>query len=180
MAVLRHLPAETPVLVIVPLINQFVVRLRRADPVIVKFLEIIYLGHLRGFGGLIETAVVKALIVLRPRRAGEFHPLQIVAQILAGPHVAHLPFLPIRTGRGQSVGHEIAVVADGEAGQRHRAVGGKFVGIEQHDRFGVERRERVEHALVLQPVVPTEEVAAALLERRAVTLVIPELRQPRA
>src|SRR5439155_27140662 len=114
--------------------------------------------------------------VFRPRRAGEFYPLDMIGQILAAADVPHFPFVPIRAGAGQTVSHKIAVVADRMAAYCHRAVGGELVWIEEDFGFTIQRLDSVEHALVLQSVVPAEEIAPALFERGAIALVIPKLR----
>ncbi len=101
-------------------------------------------------------------------------------QVLAGVDVADPPLAPVAAGRLQAVSEQPGVLADRRAGQRHRAVRRERVRIEQHARLrlAVERRGPVEDVLVLQPVVLCVEVAAALLVRHAVLLVVPQRGQP--
>ena len=145
----------------------------------VKFVEIIHLRQLRGFRRFIVARVIKTAAVRRPRRVGKFHPLDHVRQIRRRPHIAHAPFLPVRSRHGQTIRHEISVLADLDAAQRHRAIGREFVRIEQDGRLGFERGQSVEHALILETVVLVIEVAPAFLERHSVTLEVPQLGQTR-
>ena len=137
MAIVSHGGAEAPVFMIRAIVHQAVGGLRRPDDVIIDFLEIIHLGELSVGLGLIVAGIEKAFAILGPGRAGEFHPFQGVGQVLAGADIADLPFLPVGTGGGQPVGHELAIVANGHAGEGDGAIGGKFVGIEQHGGLGV-------------------------------------------
>ena len=177
--IVRHVPAEAPLLLIRPLVNQRVLRLRGADTMIKKLLKIIRALQRFARFRLLVTAVKKALAVLRPGRAGELDPLQFVRQIRPRPHVAHLPLLPVRAGHGQPVRHEISVLTEAVATQRHRAIGRQFVWIEQHARFGLKGVGHVQHRLILQPVVLRKKVTPALFERHPVALVIPQFLQAR-
>ena len=108
----------------------------------------------------------ESLVVLGPGRLGKLDPLQVIAEILAGPHIAHLPFVPIGSGGRQGVGQQVSVVADRRAGHGYGAVGGECVGIQQHLGLRLQSLHGVEHRLVLQPVVPADEVAASFARSR--------------
>ena len=177
-AVVGHTAVEIPILVIGPMINEFVLGLQCAEAMIIEFVEEIGLGQPGLFGRFVVARVKKSLAIFGPGRAGKLHPPDDVRRVRGRSHVAHVNLLPVRAGGGKRVGHEIAVLRDVITFQRHRAVGGKFVRIEQQRRLGVERRHCVKHVLVLQPVVLRIEVTPALFERRAVTLVIPQFGQP--
>ena len=179
MAVIGHGPVEIPILVIGPMINEFVLGLRRPEPMIIEFVEVIGFRQPGLFGRFVVTRVKKSLAIFCPGRARKFHPFDDIGPIFHRSHLTHADFLPIGPGSGKRVSHEIAVLGDVIAFQRHSSVSGKLVRVEQHLRLGVKRGDRVKHALILQPVVPGEEIAASLLERHAVTLVIPQPGQAR-
>ena len=143
---------------------------------IVELLEIVCVpqGCALGF---VVTAVVEALIVFAPGCAGELEPLEIVGEIFAGIDVADMPLVPVGAGSGEAVGHQLAIVGDGCAGQRDGAVGGERVRIEQEARLGVQRFGDKKDVLLLESGVVLEEVASAMLAGRGVTLVVPELGQ---
>lgn len=65
-----------------------------------------------------------------------------------------------------------AVVAHRIARQRHGSVLRPAIGIEKYLGLGIERSGGVQHALRLQSVVLAPEIAAALAERQAITLVV--------
>ena len=176
--VIRDAATKAPVRLIAPLVNEHVVILRRADLMEIELLELVHpLQRITGLGRVI-TRVVEALPVLGPAHAAELHPLQMIPQIRARAHVAHLPLVPVRPARRKAVSHQVPVLAQLVAGERHRAVGRKFVGVEQHARGRLQSVRHVEHALVLQAIILGEKVAPALLERDAVALKVPQLREP--
>src|SRR5690606_32589832 len=116
---------------------------------------------------LIIAAVKETGSVLRPRRAGELHPFENILGVLGGRYVADTPLFPVGTGRGEAVGHVSAVLADGITLERNGSILRKLVRVEQNSGRGVERIHGVKHALVLEPIVASDEVALALFERNA-------------
>jgi hypothetical protein len=122
---------ELPLLLVGAFVDEPVLRLRGAEPVVVQLLVVV--GPLQVLAGLRlgEAAVVEAPAVLRPRGARELDPAQVVLAVAAGLDVADLPLLPVGAGRGQAVGEPFPVVADGGAGQGDGAVGRQRVGVEQ-------------------------------------------------
>ena len=170
--------AERPFLLVGTVEDEHVVALRRADLVEVQFLEVIDIGQLGRFVRRIIAAVEETLVVLGPRGARELGPLDVVRQILARFDVAHFPLVPVGTGGGRGVGQVFAVRADRGAGQRHRAVGGQGVRVQQQTRLVGQFFHRVQHGLVLQAIVAAVEVTAALFRWRRETLIVPQLGQP--
>src|SRR6267142_5410241 len=174
MPIVSNLAAKTPILMVRPFVNQRVLGLRSAETMEIQFLEIVHSFELLPRLGLVVATVEKAFAVFGPGRAGKFHPLNLVAQILRPEYVSHFPFLPVRARRGDIIGDQISIITDGHAAQGRGAVSRELVGIEQQPRRGSERVERVKHALVLEAVVPGEEIATAFFKGDAVTLEIPE------
>src|SRR5262249_46327936 len=75
-------------------------------------------------------------------------------------------------------GDEVTVLAHFDALQRHGSISSELVGINEYGHRRIERRERVEHTLVLQSVVLADEIALALLEWNAISLKVPQAREP--
>src|SRR5215813_13395563 len=175
--VFGDLAAESPFLLVFALVDQNVFGLRRAEAVVEELLIVVRVFELSLLVRLVVAAIEKSFAVRRPRRAGELHPFNRIGEVIPSLDLASLPFLPIRTGGRKPISQVFAVLADRVARQRDRAVSGKFVRIEQHARFAVERFQRVEHVLILEAVVFEIEITATLFERRSVFLVVPELGQ---
>ena len=174
-AVLGRSGVEAPFLLVGPMVDQLVLGLRRAEAVVEDFLVVVPgLVFLAGFRRVV-AGVVEALVVLRPGGAGELRPLEEVRVVISGGDVAHPPLVPVGPGAGNGVGHQGAVVREGEVGEGHGAVGRERVGVQQDAGFRIEGGERVEDRLVLQAVIAGVEVAAAGLERGVEALDVPEL-----
>ena len=156
-----------------PAVDQHVGRLRCADAVKKDLLVVVQALELRPFLRLVVAAVEEALVVLRPARAGKLGPLDMVRQVLARLDVPHLPFVPVRPGDRNGIGEELRVVADVKSGGRYRAIFRQQVRIEEHAVLALNRGQRVEHVLVLQPVVAQEKVTRTSLEESGVALEIP-------
>src|SRR3954467_11109148 len=62
--------------------------------------------------------------------AREFYPLEVETYIFSRADVAHLPFLPIGTSSGQSVGQQFPGLRNRRSAQRDRAIGGQRVWID--------------------------------------------------
>src|SRR5881396_3509903 len=105
MAIVGYASAKTPILMVWSFVNQHVFRLGRAQTVEVQLLEVVYSLELLSRLWLIVAAVEKAFPVFGPGCAREFHPFNLVAQVLGGSNVAHFPFLPVGPGAGDAVGH---------------------------------------------------------------------------
>ena len=101
----------------------------------------------------------------------------MVAQHLAGGDVLDVDLLPVAAVAGDGVAEVVAVVGDAERGEGHGAVVGELVGVEQLHGLAVKGVLVVEDALVLQTVVVVEEVAVALLPRRALLGVVQQVFQ---
>jgi len=176
-AVVGDSAVEAPVLVVGAVVDEEVVRLRRAQGVVVELVEVVGLGELLGLGGGVVAAVEEPFAVLGPGDAGELDPLDVVGEVLGGGDVADADLLPVGAGDGEGVGEAVAVVGDVEAGEGDRAVFRKRVGVEKEGGLVGEVGGGVEDGLVLQAVVAGEEVAVGALEGDAVALVVPELGQ---
>ncbi len=124
-AIVGDAAEKAPFLLVRALIDQLILRLRRAEPVIIELLKIVQALELMGGIRFVEAAVEKSLPILCTGRARGLHPLDQVRQIRARFDLAHLPFLPIGTGGGKAVGDEPAVIADRIGSQGHGAVGGE-------------------------------------------------------
>ncbi len=179
-AVVGHLAIEAPFLFVRPLVDELVVRLRRAQQMIEQLLKVIDAGQFRLFVGLVVAAVIEALAIRRPRCGRELDPLQAIVEVATAIHVAHAPLLPIRAGRRQAVSEQAAVRADGATGKGHGAVGGKRVRVQENARFGIQRAGDVNHALVLQTVVAAVKKSPAAGRGDAVLFVVPQLLEPAA
>src|SRR5208282_4276948 len=76
-----------------------------------------------------------------------------------------------------TVGDILAVLADRQTRQGHRAVLGPLVGVEKNAGCALQRFEHVEDILVLETVVLREKVPTANLAWRRIALVVPKLPQ---
>ena len=161
------------------MIDQRVLGLRRAKVVIIQFLKIIYTLQFIRARRFIVPAVKEPFGVFGPRRVRSLYPLDQIGAVFPGRDFAHTPLLPVRATGGSAIRHQIAALGDCHARQRHRAIGRQLVRVQQYAPRAVERIHRVEHALVLQPVVFCIKVAPGFLERHAISFVIPKLGQPR-
>jgi hypothetical protein len=130
-AILRNLAAEVPVLVVLSLIDQLVLRLRRPELMEIKFMKVKCLFEFVGGGWRVVTAVEESALIFLPGAEGEFHPLHVIRQIFAGFDVAHFPVLPVRAGDRDSIRQQLAVAGYIVPAQRDGAVFRKRVGIEQ-------------------------------------------------
>ena len=127
----------------------------------------------RGAGtGLRVAHVVEAFAVGSPLSAGELGPLNQVGQVFAGCDIAHFPVLPVGTGLGNGISQILAVVADGETGERGGAVGPQRVWIQQQTLGAIAGVHGQQDILVLQSVVMKNEVAAPGAEGTGVTFAI--------
>ncbi len=177
-AVLGRDPGEVPVLVIGPLVDQRVLRLRRAQPVEVQLVVVVGILVLVRRRRLVVAAVVEAAAVAAPGGARELRPAQQVGQVPAARHVPDVPVLPVGARRRDAVGEVSAVVAERDAGERDGAVLGEGVGVEQ-DAPGLGQVARdPEHGLVLQARVAEVPVELAHPLGDGPALVVPYLRQP--
>src|SRR5262249_21759913 len=104
LAVVGDFGIKKPFFLVWPLVDQFVLRLRRAEPVEEKFV-IVNLGAEFVFG-FVVTTIEKSATVFFPRCVGELDPIQQILSISATLDIAHFPLLPIRTGGGQAISHQ--------------------------------------------------------------------------
>ena len=175
--VVRDDPAETPLLLVLALVDQPVGGLGRAEPVVVELLEVVGVPELVGARRVVAR-VVEAAAVGGPGGRGELHPLDVVREVLARGDVADAPLLPVAACLGDSVGEERSVARGDRVRQRDRPVLAQGVRIEQHTRLEPRHIHHVQDGLRLQPAVPLEEDALALPDRHLVPLVVPEGGQP--
>ena len=170
---------EPPLRLVVPLEDEFVVGLGRAEGVVhhlhVQVQRLERLALLRDR----VLAVVEAGVLRVPGGGVELNPFQHVAGVLAGFEVHDLPGPPVAAGVLHAVAEVLPVVAELRTGQGDGAVVAPEVRVDQHLRLVVQRGLRVEDVLVLEAVVLVEVVPAALLERGAVLFVVPQVGQPR-
>ena len=106
---------------------------------IIDLLVVIDLQQRIGAGGGLRIATIEEPgAVMRPRRARELDPLQMISAVLARDDVAHAELLPVGAAAGRAVHHRAAILGEGEDRERDGAVGRQRVGIEQH--FGLRRQ----------------------------------------
>jgi hypothetical protein len=70
-------------------------------------------------------------------------------------------------------------MADGPVGDRGRAVRAQGVGVQDSDRWAVERGLAIEHGLLLQPVIFPDKVPTADAPWHRVVREVPQLGEPR-
>src|SRR5208282_525304 len=87
---------SSPLLVLAVFPDERVAGLRRADPVIGNLLVIVRRLEVVAWPGFGKPAVKEALAVGIPFGRRELDPLQVVAQVLTGGHVADFPLVPVR------------------------------------------------------------------------------------
>src|SRR5262249_16947534 len=104
-AVVSNFSIEKPFLLIGPLVNQFVPRLRCAELMKEKLVIVNLRTEFVFLVRLVVTTVAKPAAVLFPRSVGKFDPIHQIWSILASPHVANFPLLPIGAGRGEAISH---------------------------------------------------------------------------
>ena len=127
-------------------------------------------------GGSIVSAVVEPVTL--PCGSGEFGPLNVVRQQLAGGGVHNIKLLPVAAASGNGVCEVLSVVAEKHSLEGHGAVIAQGIGIEHHPGLAVGAVHLVQHALVLQSVVLVEVPFTVLAtHRRPDLLVIVHLLQ---
>ena len=172
--ILRYMGPEAPVRMVRPLMDQHILRLRRADAMVIDLLVEGQAMELAGiFFRLVVAAVEKPFAVQCPGGGAVFDPFYFIIQRLSGCQVQDPPRLPVRAGLGHAVGQVFPVVTDSHAGQGHGAVLRPGVRIEHDARLALQSIGHIEHGLVLQTVVLAEVVFAGHFVRRGVALVIP-------
>ena len=178
-AVVGHLGVHSPVGLVRSLVDEHVLRLIRAQAVVIEALKPVHLGE-RLVDRLRVPAVEEAGAIVGPRRARELDPLEVIGPVAPLRDIAHAELLPIGAARRRAVGQEPPVVRDRQGRERHRTVFGQEVRVEQRLRVRRERRLFVQDGLVLETIVLEKEVATCLPEWRAVLRIVPDLRQPLA
>ena len=157
-------------------IDQLVGTLSVAQLVIIDLLELV-LRRIDALFGFIVCAVIEALTVGSPTCARELHPLNLVRELLARLGIHHADLNPVRTCRGNRIGHIFTVLREGYGRQSHRTLVRERVGIEEHLALSVERGLAIEHRLILQTVVIEIVVPIAVARGRTLLRVVPELSQ---
>src|SRR5258708_30313264 len=98
-----------------PFIDQAIGGLVGAKPVVIDLLVVIELEQRIGAScGFWIAAVKESCAVVRPCRARELDPLQMIMPLLPGRDIAHTEFLPIRTAPRGTVDHRLAVFCERE------------------------------------------------------------------
>ncbi len=118
-----HVDAEAPVGMIGSFIDQAIGGLVGAELVVVDLLVVIdfeqRIGASRGFR---IAAVEESCAVVRPCRARELDPFQMIRLILPSRDIAHAEFLPVRAAPRRAVDHRLAVFGEREDRKRDSAV----------------------------------------------------------
>src|SRR5260370_24397162 len=140
---------------------------------VVDLLEPVDVGE-RVVAGRRVAAIEEPGAVLRPGRARELDPAEVVGPVARRRDLADAELLPVAAAARRPVHQELTIVRDGEGRERYRAVRGEEVRVEEHGGWIGERAPRVEHSLVLEPLVLEIEVAAAFAKRRPVLGIIPQ------
>ena len=158
-------------------VNQFIGGLFRAKNVEVDLLKLVlrrkFVPRLRR----VEPAVEES--ISRPAKAREFDPFQIVRENLPRGDLDHVPFLPVRSANGNSVRGVAAILGNVKRAQTRSPIRRKLVWVQQHFRRPLQPLLRVNHVLILQPVVLGKKKIVALAERRRVFRKVKELLQAR-
>ncbi len=158
-------------------INQPVFRLRSSQFVEIDFLVFVFRGVCaRPLCRRIVAAVVEAAV--SPAGAAELHPFDLVRQLLARSDLHHIDLDPVRPRPGNGIGCIAVVFREGDGIQRHGSVRRQGVGVEEDLRRTVEPFAVIQHALVLQAVVPVEEVVLADAERCPLFRIVVKFGEP--
>ena len=115
------------------LVNELVLRLRCAHAVVVNLMVFVGVGELLAFFGARVCAIVETVAL--PLGIGEFCPFDVVGEELLGLGVHHVDFGPVGAVARDGVCGVATVVALGCSCQRHGAVVGEVVGVEE--QFGL-------------------------------------------
>ena len=125
------------------------------------------------------AGIEKALAVAGPRDAREAHPGYAVLKVLPGREVAHPQRAPVGAAFGKTVGQVLAVWRWRPAGQRHGAVRGDRVRVQNQCRRPTRTAAPVDRCLALKPGILAVEQLPGFDLRQPGAREIPELRQPR-
>ena len=176
-AVLRRPGPEVPQRMLAVLVDEPVGRLRRADAVVIDLLVLV-LRRIDALLRCVVGAVIESLRVGRPLRPRVLHPLDPVLRERPVGGVHHADLHPVRSRRRGGIGEIAAVLRERGGGHGHRAVLRQAVGIEEHLARPARLPRAVEHRLVLQPVVIIVVPPVAVLRRRPLPGVVPQLGEP--
>ncbi len=158
-------------------VYQFILGLRRSEPVEPHFLVAVLLGVDALLRCVVRT-VIKSLSVAGPVHSRKFHPLYAVGQQLFGRRVHDVDFDPVRTCRSQRIGEIASVLGERAGVHRHRAVVRQRVRVEEYLLLvAVERTFAVDYRLVLQSAVPGYVIPVAAFCRRTFGRVVPQLHE---
>jgi len=156
-------------------VEEFILFLWCAEFVIIDFVVLVHIAELlTGFwavvGGIEESVLV-------PRGTRELCPFDVVGEEFEGGHVLHVDLDPVGAAALDGVGHVLAVVGEADAAERHGAVVGERVGVEEDGGLAVEGLLHVNDALVLEAVVLRVDIAPVFLRWHTIALVVNQLRQ---
>ena len=179
LAILRRPRPEITQRMGLVLIDEAVVRLLRAECMVVDLLELVLRRVDTLLRGVVGT-VVEAFRIGRPRGPRVFHPVDAVFGQGLGLGIHDADLDPVRTRCRRGIGKIAAVLGERRCGQCHRTVLGEGVRVEE-DLAGLTGLLRaVEHRLVLQTVVIIVVIPVAVFGRSPLLGVVPQLGQPLA
>ena len=159
-------------------VDQLVLRLRRADAVIIEALAKV--GRAEGLArlGRGEARIEKAFAAAVPGGLGKFHPLHRVVQRPAAVDVDQAQRAPVAARILHGIGEIFAVGRGRPFGQRARPVARPAIGVEQQPLRSRQAFADIERGLVFQTLVIAIEIAAARLARHGVAAMGEERLQP--
>src|ERR1700730_503403 len=103
MTIVGYLGVEEPILVVGPLVNEFILRLRRAELMKEKLVVVNLRAEFVFLIRFVVAAVKEPAAVFFPRRTREFDPVELIRSVFACLDVAHFPLLPIGTGGRKAI-----------------------------------------------------------------------------
>ena len=160
------------------MVDKLIIVLRRAKAMEVNRLIDVQRLEFLFFTGRRIAAVIKPGAIFRPGQARELEPVQFVPEHLAGVDFHNARFAPVGPTILDHVSNVLAVRARRIRRQRHGAIVGPGVRVDEHSGLGSQAVLHVNNALILQPAVVAIEVMAALFDGQAVTAVVPQLGEP--
>ncbi len=101
---------ESPLRVIGPLVDESVFLLAGPEEMVVDLLVEVGGLELLSLLWFVVAGVVESAVVLRPGCSGELRPLEVIGEVAARLDVPDLPLLPVRSGAGDGVSQQLAVV----------------------------------------------------------------------
>ena len=175
LAVIGAVGAEAPVRLVRPLIDHGV--LGHGGPQLVEAELLVLEDACEGAAVLGQgvAGVVEATAVLGPVAYAVAAHGQLIGQVLARVHAAHLPDVQVGAALGEGVSHEAAVLTEDRATQGDSAVIAEPVGIQQHPALLFQVRRHKEQSLALEAGVVGVGVVLPPLAGGSELLKVPKL-----